>query len=184
MYQLLRPFLCVYFQPKAWCDGFVAARWLEQFQQETSHLGERLLGMDGHLPQTTQHCRDLMDQFNIIPAVTPPECTDCISPCDHHVGQRIKQLMGQFYRAELRANRNSWCMPPGLGGLHAWQRRGKMALWLAASWVVIREDAPFLRAAFVSTGFLIAKDGSENFLIKIPSPGYDFTENCHCNSCN
>jgi hypothetical protein len=53
VYDMLRPFLCVYFQPKAWLDGFVALNWLDQFQADTSHLGERLLGMDGHKPQAT-----------------------------------------------------------------------------------------------------------------------------------
>ena len=43
----------------------------------------------------------------------------------------------------------------------------KMAHWVAAAWAIVREEADFLRAAFVSTGFLVAKDGSENHLIKI-----------------
>jgi hypothetical protein len=176
MYGLLKPFICVYFQPKAWCDGHVARAWLEQFQQETGHLGERMLGMDGHLPQCTQACKDIMAAYDIIPAVSPPGCTDVVSPCDHHVGARIKNIMSHFYHADVREHRAAWCMPPGLGGLSAWQRRAKMALWLAAAWVVIRDDAPFLRAAFVSTGFLIAQNGSENHLIKIPTaPSYDFT---------
>ena len=47
VYAMLKPFICVYFQPKAWCDGFVALEWLDQFQADTAHLGERVLGMDG-----------------------------------------------------------------------------------------------------------------------------------------
>ncbi len=47
----------------------------------------------------------------------------------------------------------------------------KMADWVAAAWAIAREDleSDFLRAAFVSTGFLVAKDGSENHRIKIGS---------------
>jgi len=51
-----------------------------------------------------------------------------------------------------------------------------MATWLAAAWNMISSDAPFLRAAFVSTGFLITLDGTEYNMIKIPGvPAYDFT---------
>jgi hypothetical protein len=51
-----------------------------------------------------------------------------------------------------------------------------MAQWTAAAWLTISEKHNFLRQAFVSTGFLLAKDGSENGLAKVPGlPDYDFT---------
>ena len=51
-----------------------------------------------------------------------------------------------------------------------------MAIWTAAAWVLMREEKDFIRSAFVATGFLIAKDGSENNLIQVPGvSGYDFT---------
>ena len=44
------------------------------------------------------------------------------------------------------------------------------------AWEVLKQKPEFLRAAFVSTGWLLAKDGSENGLVKIPGvPDYDFT---------
>ena len=92
------------------------------------------------------------------------------------MGARVKTIMGWFYRFELEQNRDAWSRSPRHGGLQAWQRRVKMATWLAAAWDMISSDAPFLRAAFVSTGFLIALDGTENNMIKIPGvPDYDFT---------
>jgi hypothetical protein len=49
---------------------------------------------------------------------------------------------------------------------------------VAAAWSVLCEDADFLRSAFSSTGFLIAKDGSENNNIKLAGiTDYDFTIN-------
>ncbi len=75
-----------------------------------------------------------------------------VAPVDHHVGRALKALMGWYYQMDCEANRDSWCLPPGLGGLRAWQRRVKMATWLAASWVVLREQQHLLRQSFVSTG--------------------------------
>ena len=84
--------------------------------------------------------------------------------------------MGLFYHLEVDDHRDSWCMPPGLGGLQTWQRRVRMATWLATAWTMIKDDAPFFRKAFVSTGFLIALDGSENKMIKLNGlPNYDFS---------
>ena len=56
----------------------------------------------------------------------------------------------------------------------AQQRRMKMATWAACAWAVLRTKTAFLRSAFVSTGFLIAKSG-EDSLIKIPGvANYNF----------
>jgi hypothetical protein len=155
--------------------GPVALSWLDQFERETKHLGERMLGMDQHGPQMMQAFRDKMQEFNIFPVYTPPECTDVVAPVDHHCGARIKTMMGWLYHLELEADRDRWTQPPGEGGLHAWERRVKMAKWLAVTWSMVKDDSAFFRSAFVSTGFLIALDGSENSLIKVPGfPDYDF----------
>ena len=51
----------------------------------------------------------------------------------------------------------------------------KMATWAAAAWQVLKQRSAFLRSAFVSTGWLLAKDGSENALVEVPGvPDYDF----------
>ena len=61
-------------------------------------------------------------------------------------------------------------------GLTASERRILLATWLGASWQMMRADSEFIRQAFVSTGFLIRKDGSENHLIKVKGIStYDFT---------
>ncbi len=85
---------------------------------------------------------------------------------DHHVGIRLKNMMQDFYRLEFERNQDAWRLPPSQGGLHAWERRVLLATWLAASWDSLRNEEDFLRTAFVSTGFLVAKDGSENHLVK------------------
>ena len=136
-------------------------------------LGERLLGMDNHGAQQTPRFKEGLTDYDIRPAYTPPNCTDCVSPCDHHVGIKMKNLISAFYKQEFEDNRDEWCDP--VRGLKTWERRVRMATWAAKAWEIVRQDDHLLRQAFVSTGFLIAKDGSEKHLIKIPGvPDYDF----------
>jgi hypothetical protein len=45
-------------------------------------------------------------------------------------------------------------------GLSTSERRMKMAHWVAVAYGRSCEEADFLRAAFVSTGFLVSNDGS------------------------
>lgn len=128
---------------------------------------------DQHGPQMITEFQKKMHASRVHPVYTPADCTDCVAPVDHHVGARVKTIMGWLYHAELEEYRDLWSLPPDLGGLQCWQRRVKMATWLAVAWSIVRADAPFLRAAFVSTGFLTAKDGSEDYKIKIPTvPDY------------
>ena len=139
---------------------------VEQFYADTRSLApqEILLGMDNHGAQQTLKFRQELALKNIHPAYTPPDCTDLVSPCDHHVGKALKDIMAIFYHKELEENREQWCG----NGLSRSERRMKMAVWAAAAWGVVAQNAAFLRSSFVSTGFLIAKDGSEDGLIKIP----------------
>jgi hypothetical protein len=169
----------VIFQPKAWADEVVCIAWLDQFQNETSSLGDRLLGMDGHGSQMTSIFRDLMRQYLIHPVYTPPNCTDVVAPVDHHVGRKLKGLIEDFYHAAMAINRDAWCNPPGIhGGLEAWERRVLMTCWVARAWAIIQSDYQhLLRSAFITTGFLLAMDGSENNLVKIPGvANYDLTK--------
>ena len=175
-YRALSDLLQVYFQPKAWADEAVMLPWLDQFIQETAHLPyERMLGMDRHGPQQTTRFKQKMDNAQVQGVYTPADCTDMVAPCDHHVGARLKHIVSAFYHAELEEHRDDWCNPPTQGGLKAWQRRVKMATWVACAWSILKEDSQFLRSAFVSTGFLIARDGSEDHLIKLAGvPDYSF----------
>ena len=178
-YAALSGLLAVYFQPKAWVDEQVALLWLEQFVSETSVIqSDRLLGMDRHGPQMTSRFRARSTQANIVPLYTPPDCTDVTAPCDHHVFARMKHIINTFYEAELEINHSLWCNPPSHGGLHAYQRRIYLATWTALAWQILRSDDAFLRSAFISTGCLLAKDGSEDHLIKVHGiDNYNFNIN-------
>jgi hypothetical protein len=175
-YRQLSGILQVYFQPNAWADEEVSLSWLDEFHKDTEHLGEVLLGMDNHGAQQTDVFRARMKKYNVVPAYTPAECTDIVSPSDHHVGARLKKYISVLYHHGLENNRTHWCNPPDQGGLQAWERRVLMAKWTVAAWVALSEEPDFLRKSFVSTGFLIAKDGSENLDIVVPGvPDYDFS---------
>ena len=76
----------------AWADERIMLDWLEDFRQTTldNNVGEVLLGMDNHKAQITMTFRHVMDCLHVVPAYTPPNCTDCVSPVDRHVGQTLK----------------------------------------------------------------------------------------------
>ena len=175
VYALLARRISVIFQPKAWVHEAVSLTWLEQFQAETKALGDRLLGFDGHGAQITQAFRALLDEYDIDSIVTPAYCTDVVSPVDHNIGARLKEIMSSYYHAALAANRDNWCNPPSQGGLQAWERRVFLAVWLARAWQQMQADNPTMfRAAFVHTGFLLAADGSEKHLIDIGVYDYNY----------
>ena len=177
-YELLSSKIVIIFQPKAWADGAVCLSWLDHFEAETGALGERLLGMDQHGAQMTRAFLALMNTNNIEAVYTPTNCTDVVAPIDHHVGAALKRIIGKLYHAALEANKDQWCNPPGQGGLEAWERRVFIASWIVQAWDIMQvEYVHLLRSAFVSTGFLLPIDGSENNLIKVPGVSdYDFTK--------
>ena len=104
-------------QKKAWADEAVMLRWLDLFSADTASLGpeELLIGMDNHGPDAFPcECRPSIHlasfPFCFVGAqqtqafkaklraannggYTPPECTDLVSPCDHHVGAFFKTVM-------------------------------------------------------------------------------------------
>ena len=98
IYRSLRHLLCVYFQPKAWADELFMLDWFDQFEVDTASLpGEKLLGADNHGAQQTEEFRRRARSARVQMCYTPPECTDCVSPCDHHVGARLKKMISDFY---------------------------------------------------------------------------------------
>ena len=167
-YAALSGLLAVYFQPKAWVDEYVALLWLEQFIAETGNSQhEKLLGMDQHGAQMTSTFQTRCIDKDIIPAYTPPDTTDVTAPCDHHVFARLKQIINCFYEAELEQNWMRWSLPPDFGGLRAWERRVYLATWTALAWQILRSEPDFIKSSFTSTGWCIAKDGSEDALYKV-----------------
>jgi hypothetical protein len=157
------PNVTIRWQKKAWADERISLDWLEAFREQTVEQGEVLLGMDGHGSQTTERCMTFMQEMGIVCAKTPPNCTDCVSPVDRNVGQAIKLKMARRYEADYEANTDSWDLPKKQGGLGDSRKRMLIARWASEAWEEFcNENQGCIRSSFVETGFLIAKDGSEN----------------------
>jgi hypothetical protein len=157
------PNINVRFQEKAWVNEIIAMEWLEYFREATLDQGEVLLGMDNHSSQRTPLCEAFMDLMNIVPAYTPANCTDCTSPVDRNVGQAIKLKIAKRYHETYRANKAQWELPKREGGLSNSRKRMLCAQWASEAWSEFCQDnQDCIRRAFVGTGFLVAKDGSEN----------------------
>jgi hypothetical protein len=169
----------IHFQPKAWADTEVCMDWLEDFASDTADLRadpnveEVLLGMDNHGSQQVLTFKQRMAALSIIPAYTPPDCTDVVAPVDHHVGAHIKVVLAKFFHAEIEAHQEEW----EDGNLSASCRRMLMAHWVVLAWRKIKQKKHLMRQSFVSTGFLIAKDGSEDHKIKMSGlpEGFEYT---------
>ena len=162
------PNVIVRFNQKAWADESIIIDYLVDFREQTAHLGEVLLGMDNHGSQVTFLSRCIMEYLAIVPAFTPANCTDCVSPVDHHVGQTLKLKVSARFEDGYEADFNRWNQTSAEGGLTNSERRMLVAKWTAESWEEIcTSHKSLLRSAFVDTGFLVAKDGSENHLITL-----------------
>ena len=95
-----------------------------------------------------------MADMNIVPAYLPPNCTDIISPNDHHVQVQLKILMHK----ELSSRTDT----DTLLALTASEQRQLVAEVLSLAWTKMCADYQYLiRASFIDTGHLVAKDGSE-----------------------
>ena len=162
------PNVNVRFQKNAWADEPIIIDYLTAFREKTAHLGEILLGMDNHGSQVTFLSRAVMEYFGIVPAFTPANCTDCVSPVDHHVGQTLKLKISSKFEEAYEADFDHWNKEAKYGGLTDSERRMLVAGWAAEAWSELcSEHKTLLKSAFVETGFLVAKDGSENHLIKL-----------------
>jgi hypothetical protein len=153
-------------QKKAWADEKITMEYLLAFREATLDQGEVLLGMDNHGAQMTPACRAFFELMGIQPVFTPANCTDCTSPVDHHVGQALKLKIGARYQKALEADRDAWEKDAADGGLSASRKRMLVATWASEAWAELcKDNQGLLRQAFVTTGFLVAMDGSENGLI-------------------
>ena len=130
--------------------------------------------MDNHGSQRTATILKMYEQLGMLPIFTSANCTDCISPVDHHVGRYIQNHMGSSYREAVEKNPEVWIASSSSEELDdpscrsAMSRRILMAKWLSAAWHELTENhAGMIETAFVETGFKIAKDGSEDHLIQI-----------------
>lgn len=158
----------VRFQQKAWSDTGVTLDYMEDFRAQTLQRGEVLLGMDNHGAQRVPAVLKFMELMSIIPAYTPANCTDCTSPVDRHVGQAIKLKIAKRYHECYDKNRLAWELPKKHGGLSDSTKRQLVAGWASEAWAEMCENnQDCITAAFVKTGFLLAKDGSENGKVEL-----------------
>lgn len=171
-----------YFQPKAWADGEFCLWCLDSFKADLLEAkvgGEVALGLDGLAAQKTAAFRNKATGLNILPFYTPPDCTDVIAPCDHHVFLKFKKLIQEFYRQVSQAQRAIWADCKDNSSLTLSLKRIQIAQWVSAAWdeLCTNHEQLFLHA-FTSTGFLmkLAEPGAD---IKItgldgyPGPGQD-----------
>jgi hypothetical protein len=167
----------VAFQPNAWADEIFCA---DEIMRVAGDLygagveGEVLIGMDNHASQRTPEMLELYTSLGMVPVFTSAQCTDCISPVDHHIGRFIQQHMGRSYRASVEADQAIWIAGSNTDEIEdptcsaATSRRMLMARWLSEAWTDLTTDfSHMIESAFVKTGFKIAKDGSEDHLIEI-----------------
>jgi DNA-directed RNA polymerase subunit N (RpoN/RPB10) len=174
----------VHFQKNAWADGnFCRADILEVAgdMYAAGSDGEVVIGMDNYSAQRTSTMESLYNGLGMVPLYTPPGCTDCCSPVDHHIGRFIQERMSKMYDAEILAHPEIWIAHDASevlddpGCKSAMQRRMLMASWLSAAWKDLTDKfSHMIRSAFVHTGFLLALDGSEDGLIDLQ--GYQSSE--------
>jgi hypothetical protein len=182
----------VHFQQNAWADEEFCYEDLLEAACDLAAAGytdgeEILAGMDRHKAQKTVRMKELYTQLGMVPVYTPPGCTDCVSPVDHHVGRQIQNFMAARYQEELERNPHIWLAggeeednedieDPNSSSAQA--RRILMAQWLSAAWTDLETNhAHLLDSAFLQTGFLVALDGSQDDQIKLQGwtgPQYTF----------
>ena len=123
----------------------------------------------------------------MLPVFTAANCTDCISPVDHHVGRFIQNHMGRAYQEAVERDPQIWRADAADQEIEdancssAMHRRMLMAQWLSAAWTDLTTNhQELIEKAFGHTGFLLAQDGSDDHLMSIqgwpepPHPAYAF----------
>jgi hypothetical protein len=152
-----------YFQKKAWADSEFCKWWLLSFKEDVVAAGitdEVLLGLDGLQSQHNQAFLSLAAENNILPFYTPPDCTDVLAPCDHHVFARLKKLIKDYYRQASSDQRDVWASSEN-NELTASKRRILLATWVSLAWDTLcsgSDSGEFFTKAFTSTGFLMKRD--------------------------
>jgi hypothetical protein len=158
------PGVRVYWQANAWVDAIAMDQITDDFLLDTSSLeGSIMLGLDNLSAHHDERVKNKLSDADVYPVFTPSQCTDVVAPGDHHVGQWMKDAMRVMYEAEMDNNIENW----EEGGLSAAERRIYIVTWVAEAWKVMQTMPEFIRTAFVQTGWLLAKDGSENHLVKL-----------------
>lgn len=167
----------VAFQKNAWADAEFIRKATFALAEDASRAGvegEIMLGMDNYKAQIGVEARALYGLLGFVELFTPANCTDCVSPVDHHVGRFIQAHMAELYRKEVEANPHIWIASSAGQDLEdvechsAMARRILLAKWFAKAWrELTSKHQELLVKAFIRTGFLLAKDGSEDDLMQI-----------------
>lgn len=170
-----------YFQKNAWADGDFCEYFLKSMIEDIQNSNidtskEIILGLDGLEAQHNQRFLQIMQDLYIAtgiklrPVYTPPNCTDCIAPCDHHVLLRLKNTVKDFYRAMSQAKRAEWALCDQNRSLEASSMRVTIARWIGDAWATLSagsDSESFFKSAFTSTGFLMeVNDPSKHIRIK------------------
>lgn len=179
----------VAFQSNAWADGQFCEEEILNVAADlraAGIFGEVMIGMDNHSAQRTDKMLELYEELGLIPIFTAANCTDCISPVDHHIGRYIQNHMGRAYQRAIEANPEIWIADnadqeiESADSTSAMARRKLMAQWLSDAWRdLCTKDSHMIVSAFIRTGFLVAKDGSEDGEIQLqgwaPPPAAPYT---------
>ena len=169
--------ISVWWQPKAWVDGVTYHGLLEEFGEQTAELREEhgvvMLAMDRLSAQVDPENQHALNELNAYQVLTPANCTDVTAPVDHHIGAPLKTKVRVMYEHWIETWERT-----GEKKISAGERRVLLAQWVSVAWESLKQDEYLLIQSFVQTGLLVAKDGSENHLIKmagvenydVPSP--------------
>ena len=170
-----------YFQENAWADGKFMVWWLKKFVKDCKQAGlisvgsgiglkeQVLLGLDRHAAQKTLDFLRVCHEGGVLPFYTPPDCTDCISPCDHHVGKWLKGEIGGQYKLEVESKRQQWAED----NVGPQEKRVLMLRWLGNAWNLLRENSAFILSTFTSTGFLMELENPNKNIKMEKIQGYD-----------
>ena len=151
--------------------------WLEQFDRDTAHIHAKYgrpalpwIGRTGHGAQLTTAFKRKCAEKKIYLIYTPPNCTDVVAPAvDHHVGAALKAKIRVRYITHLRRNFRRWRQPSAQGGFSESEKRMLLSAFTEEAYLDLKlQNKHLLRQCFVSTGWLIANDRSEDKLVQVP----------------
>ena len=167
------PNVRIYWQANAWVDTVATGQITDDFLTDVADIeGGVILGLDNLGAHLNSDIKAKLVAADVFPVFTPSQCTDVIAPVDHHIGQWMKEATAMMYEHELERNLEQW----ENGELTAAERRIYIANWIGTAWEVLKTMPEFIKTSFVSTGWLLAKDGSENHLAELRKylKAYDF----------
>lgn len=169
LYEREYPGVRIRWQHKAWADEEICMDYVLDFRRQTMAKGDVALILDNLGSQSTPGVRSFMHFLDITNIFLPANCTDCISPVDRNIGQWLKSKVYQMQEAELDLDENrNWPLPVAQGGLGVAQKRMHIVRWVDAAWKEMkRERKHCINSAFVDSGILIAKNRTEDHLVRL-----------------